>query len=124
MPESDSDFHERALRRIHWFIFAVGILGTTASASFRGIRTGLAFLIGAVASYLSFWGWQQVASAITPGAKKRSSAFFVFRILAFIGLAWVIIEFLGLNVAAAVAGLLVSAAAILLEIIFELIYAS
>jgi hypothetical protein len=49
--------------------------------------------------------------------------FFVLRILATVGLAYVIIRFLGLNVAVAVAGLLVSAAAVLLEIIYELIYA-
>jgi hypothetical protein len=38
-------------------------------------------------------------------------------------LACAIIKFLGLNVAAAVTGLLVSAAAVILEIVFELIYA-
>jgi hypothetical protein len=38
--------------------------------------------------------------------------------------AWVIIKFLGLNVAAAALGLLVSGAAVVLEIIYELIYAS
>ena len=38
--------------------------------------------------------------------------------------AWVIIKFLGLNLAAAALGLLVSGAAVVLEIVYELIYAS
>jgi hypothetical protein len=123
MAESEPDFYDRAIRRISRLIWILGLIGTVAAASLRGIRDGLAFLIGASLSYASFWGWQQIAHAITPGRKPRSSPFFVFRILAIVALAYVIIRFLGLNAAVAVAGLLVSAAAVLLEIIYELIYA-
>jgi hypothetical protein len=123
MAESDPAFYDRAIRRISRLTLVLGLIGTAATASVRGIRDGLAFLIGASLSYASFWGWQQLANAITPGRKPRSSRFFVFRMLALAGLAYVIIRFLGLNVAVAVAGLLVSTAAVLLEIIYELIYA-
>jgi hypothetical protein len=41
-----------------------------------------------------------------------------------VGLAWVIIKYLQLNVAAAAIGLLVSGAAVVLELIYEMIYAS
>jgi hypothetical protein len=123
MPENDPTFYDRAIRRISRFTWILGLIGTAAAASLRGVRDGLAFLIGASLSYASFWGWQQIANALSPGRKPRSSRFFIFRILALAGLAYVIIKFLGLNVAAAVAGLLVSAAAVLLEIAYELIYA-
>jgi lipid-A-disaccharide synthase-like uncharacterized protein len=89
----------------------------------KGIRIGLAFLIGGFVSYISFWGWRQVVDALTPTPKKRSSLPYVLRILAFLVLAYAIIKFLELNVAAAASGLLVSAAAVLLELVFELIYA-
>jgi hypothetical protein len=124
MRESDPDFYERALRRVQWIMLALGLLGSVAAASFRGVKSGLAFLLGAAASYLSFWGWRQLAAAITPDSKKPSPAFFILRTLAFVGLAWVIIKFLGLNVAAALAGMLVAAVALFLETIYELIYAS
>jgi hypothetical protein len=123
MAESDPAFYDRAIRRISRLTLVLGLIGTAATASVRGIRDGLAFLIGASLSYASFWGWQELANAITPGRKPRSSRFFVFRMLALAGLAYVIIRFLGLNVAVAVAGLLISTAAVLLEIIYELIYA-
>ena len=123
MPENDPAFHDRAIRRIGRFTWILGLAGAATAASLRGFRDGLAFLIGASLSYASFWGWQQIANALTPGRKPRSSRFFIFRIFALAGLAYVIIKFLGLNVAVAVAGLLVSAAAVLLEIVYELIYA-
>jgi len=61
--------------------------------------------------------------ALSPGAQQKGSWRFVFRILLLAAAAIAIIKLLGLNVAAAVTGLLVSAAAVILEIIYELIYA-
>jgi hypothetical protein len=62
--------------------------------------------------------------ALGPNPQPRKPVFFVIRLLALVAVAWVIIKFLGLNVAAAALGLLVSGAAVVLEIIYELIYAS
>jgi len=123
MAESDPAFYDRAIRRISRLTLILGFIGAAAVASVRGVRDGLAFLIGASLSYVSFWGWQQLANAITPGRKPRSAKFFILRMIAILALAYVIIRFLGLNIAVAVAGLLVSTVAVLLEIIYELIYA-
>jgi hypothetical protein len=123
MPDIDPAFYDRALRRITWLILGVGLLGAVAMAIFRGPRNGFAFLIGSALSYLSYWGCQQVANALAPGPKKRSPAIFIVRILVLTAVACAIIKLLGLNVSAAIAGLLVSGAAVILEIIFELIYA-
>ena len=123
MAQSDPAFYDQAIRRISRLTWVLGLGGAVAAGALGGVRDGFAFLIGASLSYGSFWGWQQIANAISPNAKKRSSWFFTFRILMLGGLAYVIIKFLGLNVAAAVAGLLVSATAVILEIIYELIYA-
>jgi len=123
MPESDPTSYQQVTRRIAWLILILGLLGAIGVASAKGIRDGLAFLIGASVSYLSFWGWQRVVDALTPGAKPRGARFFILRILFVGAAAYAIIKFLGLNVAVAVTGLLVSAAAVILELIFELIYA-
>lgn len=117
----ENDYH-RFIRNVTGSIIVIGLLGTVGIASARGIRMGVSFLIGAFVSYASFAGWQRLVGALAPGAKRRSP-WFVVRILALLGLAWVIIKFLGLNIAAAAGGLFVSAAAVILELIFELIYA-
>jgi hypothetical protein len=123
MPLGDQAFYERFIRRVTWIILALAIVGFAFLAVIKGIRTGAAFLIGATVSYGSFWGWRQLVDALTPEPKKRSSFPFVLRILLLIVTAYAIIRFLGLNVAAAASGLLVSAAAVLLDLIYELIYA-
>jgi hypothetical protein len=123
MPLGDQAFYDRFIRRVTWIILALALTGSAVLAVIKGIRIGLAFLIGATVSYGSFWGWRQLVDALTPGPRKRSAFPFTVRILLLITLAYAIIRFLGLNVAAAASGLLVSAAAVLLELIYELIYA-
>src|SRR5215467_401472 len=122
MPQSDPAFYERAIRRIRRLILVLGLCGTAFVIIRFNVPTGIAFSIGAAASYLSFWNWQHIAAALSAD-KKPSSRFFSLRLIAFIVLAYVIMKLLGLSVAAAVAGTLVCAAAILLEIIYELTYA-
>lgn len=123
MRDVDPSFYAQALRRIGILILAIGTIGAGALTSLRGFRMGLAFLIGALFSYASFWGWQHIVLALSPNAPKQRPWKFVLRIVVLGALACVIIKLLGLNVAAAVTGLLVSAAAVILEVIFELIYA-
>jgi hypothetical protein len=123
MPPAEQAFYDRFIRRVSWIILALALIGSAVMALVKGARIGLAFLVGAMVSYASFWGWRQVVDAVTPAPRKRSSFPFILRILLLFVLAYAIIRFLGLNVAAAASGLLVSAAAVLLELVFELIYA-
>jgi len=123
MPVSDRLSYQQVIRRISRIIVALALLGASILAVIKGARIGISFLIGCAVSYLSFWGWQQVAAALGPTPKKRSSWGFIIRVILLGALACVIIKFLGLDVAAAVTGLLVSAAAVILELIYELIYA-
>jgi len=119
MTESD---YQRFIHNVSRFILVIGLLGAVGLGSFREIRTGAAFLIGAAVSWLSFWGWQHLVNALTPGAKKRSSWFFSLRLVVLLALAYVIIKFFRLNIAAAAIGLLVSALAVVCELIIELIF--
>ena len=123
MPASDEEFYRKALRRITLLMLVLAVGGGTLLAVFEGVRIGLGFLVGGGVSYLSFWRWEQVAAALAPGARPRSAWSLVFRLLLLMGLAYGIIRLLGLNLAAALAGLLVAAGAVILEILYELIYA-
>ncbi len=121
MP-NEIEFYDRVVRRIGRIILILGLVGAIGAAVLKGIPSGFAFLIGAAVSFASFSGWRRVADALGPDPRPRKPAFFVFRLLALVAVAWVIIKFLGLNVAAAALGLLVSGAAVVLEIVYELIY--
>ena len=69
-------------------------------------------------------GLAPLADALGPNPRKPKPALYALRMIALVAGAWVIIKFLGLNLAAAALGLLVSGAAVVLEIVYELIYAS
>jgi hypothetical protein len=128
MPGSEAGSYEQFIRRVQWIILALGLAGAVGVSLSRGVRSGTAFLIGAAISFTSFWGWQKVVDGLGPNPRrnprKTGRFFFVLRLIALVALAWVIIKFLGLNVATAALGLLVSGAAVVLEIVYELIYAS
>lgn len=119
---SGSEFsYERFIRRVERIVVALAVAGALALTWHRGIRTGTAFLIGAAISFTSLLGWQRIVDGLGPNPRKRGRSFFVLRLLALVALAWVIIKYLRLDVAAAAIGLLVSGAAVVLELIFELI---
>ena len=124
MPGSDPGSYDRFVRRVQWIILALAVAGALGLSFSRGIRTGMAFVVGSAISFTSFWGWQRVVDALGPTPRKRGRLFFVLRLLALVALACVIIKYLRLNVAAAAVGLLVSGAAVILELIYEMIYAS
>ena len=47
MPLGDQAFYDRFIRRVTWMILALAVMGSAALAVVKGIRIGLAFLIGA-----------------------------------------------------------------------------
>jgi hypothetical protein len=115
-------FYAQVRQRITWFILVLGISGALIAGIRKGWGTGLAFLIGAAISYLSFWRWEQIVSSLGSKPNFGSSRWWMLRSIVLVLLAYVIIRVLGLNLVAALVGLLVSAAAVMLEIIYELIY--
>ena len=124
MQPSDPAFYDQVIRRITRMILILGVAGAVGVAVAKGYKDGIAFLIGAAISYTSFLGWRRLVDVLVPTAKKRKPTYFVFRLIALAAIAYAIIKILGLNIAAAALGLLVSGAAVVLELVYELIYAS
>jgi hypothetical protein len=117
-----------ASRRISRAAAALAAAGGLICLIGRGWRWALAFLLGAAASYLNFHWLQKVVDAL--GAKLAAKPSPKFAIL--IGLrylllgagAYVIVNFTSLSLPAALVGLFVPVAAVMVEIVIELVYAS
>jgi hypothetical protein len=116
---------ERALERIRRTILWLAAMGTLALWAWRGWTWGVGFAIGAAASWANFRWIRAAADAI--GRKRPSrtrTAVLAGLRYPMIGVgAYVIFRFSAISVIALLAGLFVSAAAVILEIIFELVYA-
>jgi len=119
---------EAALRRIHLWIAWLGAAGTIALLVWKGWRESLGFAVGASVAGLNFH-WIKGAtdtlmakftSQPDPQPPKRVAAKFVLR-YALIGIAgYVIFKYLRVSLTAFLGGLLVVAAAIMAEMIYEL----
>lgn len=120
----------RAIERLGWWMLSVVLLGTGGAGMWGGWRWALGFLIGAVASYWNFRALKgivdRLAATAAAGAPPRRSG--VLRVLLrflLLGLgAFAILKSSEVSVTAALIGLFVSAAAVLIEIVFELAFAN
>jgi ATP synthase I chain len=120
------EFYERALARAARMAAVLGALGTVAILVARGPRPAAGFLAGALISLLNFRWWTRLAGALgdTGKAPMRGSAVFLaLRYLLAAGAIYVIVKILETALAAVLAGLFVSVAAVILEILYELMYA-
>ena len=94
--------------------------------AFYSWRHGLGFLAGALASVANFRWLHQLAASLGPiGKRPRRRVLFLLLLRYFLlGIGgYVIVKIFGLNLAAALIGLFVAVAAVIVEIIYELIYA-
>jgi len=123
MPaSSDVDVYGRMVRRIAWLVLVLGVAGTVAAAVLKGIAFGAAFLLGVVLSGASLWRWKKIADAIGGDSGRRSALGWVMQLFLVVAAAFVIIVYLRVTAVAVFLGLLVSAAAIIVAILFELIW--
>jgi hypothetical protein len=118
--------YERALKRMIRISVAVGAVGAIAVLVARGPRIAAGFLLGAALSWLNLRWWTIVANAIGGTGKappRGSAAILALRYLLFGGVIYGIVKILKITPVAVLAGLLVSVAAVMIEILYELIYA-
>jgi hypothetical protein len=117
------DFYDRAYRRIRILTVAVSLTGAIAVLLLQGIWQAWGFLLGAALSMLNFQGISTTANAM--GAKRPSAVTGIFIALRYLllGLAlYVIVKILGFKPIPVLCGLLAVFGAVLLEILYELIF--
>jgi hypothetical protein len=120
--------YETALRRITRSMAALAAAGCLVCLGMRGWKWAVGYLLGAAASCLNFYWLKRVVDALSGSLKARPSPKFAILIgLRYLLLgagAYAIVNFTSLSLPAALIGLFVPVAAVILEIVFELIYAS
>ena len=126
--DPDQLFLDRALGRIHNFMAVLSAAGTIASGVYGGWRWMAGFLLGAGASWINFRWLKQLVNSIGVAATKKApkarvAVFLGMRYLLLAAAGYVILNYSTLSLWAALIGLFVPAAAVILEVLFELIYA-
>jgi hypothetical protein len=123
----DQSFSGRAVTRIEFLIVFLSLAGTAAAAIHGGGRWAVGFLMGAAASWISFRWTKKVVNALGapagPPPRKRFAVVLGLRYLLLAAGGYVILNYSALSLAAALFGLFVPVAAVILEILFELTYA-
>ena len=109
-------------------MLALASIGAIAAFYLRGAPWGVGFLVGSVISILNFRSFEKIAAmtgVVADGRppKRKSAVFLGLRYFVFAGAAYAIIRVFEANFLAALAGFFVCVAAVLFEILYELIYA-
>ncbi len=116
------DTYEKSVRRIAYLILALGPIGAIGAGFLKGFRFGIGFLLGAMLSALSFWRWKKVVDGLGAAPDRRSTRFWILRFAVLAGAGYIIVRYLEVPAAALFCGLLVSSVAVVISIIYELIY--
>jgi hypothetical protein len=120
---SDDVFFDRARARIARLTLAIGVLGS-ALGLLRGWRWSLGFAAGAVVSWINYRWLKQIVDALGGRRPKRRTAVLAgLRYLLLAIGAYVILKSSVVSLPAALFGLFTAVAAVLIEILFELVYA-
>ncbi|MEO8597897.1 MAG: ATP synthase subunit I [Candidatus Solibacter sp.] len=121
-------FHERwlaaAVARIWKITWTLGAAGALLLLALRGWTWSAGWVLGTSVSALNFRWLKQLTEALgSEAAKPRKAVFLGLRYLFLGGGAYVILKYSAISLPAALSGLFVSVAAVILEILFELAYA-
>jgi hypothetical protein len=125
MNREDSYF-DRAVVRILRLMLLFALGGAIAAGVWRGWTWSAGFAVGAVVSWLNFRWLKQIVDALgntRTKTRKRVAVVAGLRYLLLGGGAYVILHYSRISLPAALAGLFVAAGAVIVEILFELVYA-
>jgi hypothetical protein len=121
---SDEQHLARAVQRIWRVSFALGAAGTAGLLLWRGWTWGLGFALGAAISALNFHWLKRVSVTIgSTQAKPRVAVVLGLRYVILGTVAYVILKYSAISLYAMFWGLFVAVAAVVIEILFELVYA-
>jgi ATP synthase I chain len=124
MTTADERFFLRAFARIVRIFWALAAGGAAAAFVFRGWRWSAGFALGAAISWINFGWWKRITEALgSPPPRARWAVILGLRYLLLAGGAYVILRLTPISMLAALAGLFVAVAAVIVEILVELVYA-
>jgi hypothetical protein len=124
MTDPDEQFLERAVARIWKAMLVFAAAGAIVAFAWRGFAWGAGFALGSAISWLNFRWLKQLVDALgSQHAKPRHAVKLGLRYLLLGGGAYVILKYSLISLPAACAGLFVSVAAVIVEILRELVYA-
>ena len=109
--------------RITRYAAVLGVLGVLTTLALRGPRDAAGFLIGAVLSLITVRSWFKLAEAIGASGELPSAGSAIFLVLRYVliaGAVYATINVLRSSPVTLILGLLVSFAAVLLELMFGL----
>jgi hypothetical protein len=117
----DPAFYDRAIRRLDRSTFVLAGIAVIGMGALQGWRGALGAAAGAGFSLISLHRWKRIAGALGSQSKARLR----LRLLAgyaVIGASlFVIIRYFGVSPTSVIAGLFVSMAAVVVEIVYELL---
>ncbi len=126
MSEAEALRAEQALARIRRLMAAMAIAGTAMAFAAKGLAWGAGFLAGALAAIANFRWLEQITGGLGPGRggrRLRWAVLFGLRYFLLGGAAYVIVKLFGISGLAILTGLLTAAAAVLAEMLYELLHA-
>jgi hypothetical protein len=121
---TDEQSLDRAVARMLRGMIVIGVASSALLLALKGWTWGAGFALGAVVSWFNFRWLKQIVDAL--GGKRpraRLALILACRYLLLGGGAYVIVSFSSISLPAALAGLFVSVAAVIVEILFQLAYA-
>ena len=122
----DEQYLERSVGRIIRSMAAISLAGVILLWMWQGWRWGIGFALGAAASWLNFRWLKKLVDSLAraaAGHKLRNRAAIVLglRYLLLAAAGYVIVRISEISLAAALVGLFVSAAAVIVEIVYQLV---
>jgi hypothetical protein len=115
---------ETAINRIRNVMIAFTAVGAIALFVWRGWSWSAGWLLGCAASGLNYHWLRRVTESVgARPAKDHQAILLGVRYLLLGGGAYVILKYTAISLPATLAGLLVPAAAVIVEILIELVYA-
>ena len=120
----DDRFYQQALARIGKAMIAIAAAGLIVASAWGGWKYGVGFALGSAVSWLNFRWLQQIVDALgaTRPTRKRVAVLAGMRYALLGGGSYVILRYSSVNLMAAMVGLFVAVAAVIVEICFELVY--
>jgi len=122
----DERYLARAVGRMHISMAVMSVAGVLALFAWQGWRWGLGFALGAAASWMNFRWLKKLVDSLGNAAagkrlKNRTAVLLGLRYVLLAAAGYVIVGFSEISLTAALVGLFVSAAAVILEILYQLI---